>query len=528
MEKKTTMTEALKYLNVEMLYGTIAGLTVKDYLVNNVENIIKGDWSPDETASRIKEAMISKDTGETLYTPAYERAALPIGAALEITEKDKENYINTYIQSLPYTGDLRIGPNSTINIAEQLKGKLSLMDDEYMILFDFDGNKRSLKDEYRILLDNEYKPPTRLDKIEVVMEGVRRLRDEYPDFDAISEIRIDGKTFTDAIKDFPNKMNDQFCLVDSFGELATDEMYRIFKKYAEARYNSINSKPANVETISVGRNSDTNELEVTSEYVFMGDDEIKSVSSQKQNDEQRLRKNMLNILEGIRLAKSIDALEEYEEMIAVTWEEIKSLFPEYTTFRFLYERTINEYTAKQEELSMIKNNEDDAEILLRNELREIKTRIEGIKTDFYHTYDNPQEQLESIRYDFSKFRDKAEGMNARIHHEIQDVEDLLRSISIKVQYSMENVNHMVKAKKQDLDDLMSQAYFSFRRLDNAQDYREKAACQAKCEDLARELERKLEDYFKEGFITDSDYENYLHDMNKKLYSVDMEPIRRRA
>ena len=39
------------------------------------------------------------------------------------------------------------------------------------------------------------------------------------------------------------------------------------------------------------------------------------------DDEERIRSNMLIILEGINLAKSIDALEQYEEMIASTWEE---------------------------------------------------------------------------------------------------------------------------------------------------------------------------------------------------------------
>ena len=527
MDKKTTMIEALKYLNVELLYGTIAGQLVKDYLTNNAETIIRDNWSPEETASRIKEAMIAKDTGNPLYVPAYDRVELPLGAILDVTEEDKKDYIESFINLLPYSGDLQVGPNYYINIADKLREKVIVMQDDYTILYDFDGNTRLLKDEYRLILSNEYKAPNRIDKLDVIMEGVRRLREEYPDYDAIAELTVDGKTFPEAIKDLPERMDDNFRMNDSFdAELATDYMYKMFKKYAEARYNSVNSKPTNVETIRIGRN-DKNELETTSEYIFMSDAEIKSAVSGDIVEESRIRTNMLTILEGIRLAKSIDALEQYEEMIAASWEEAKNAFPDDQSFGALYVRMLNEYTAKQEELTMIKNNEDDAEIFLRNELNDIKKRIEGIRTDFTHTYDDPSKELEEIRYELFKFRDKAESMNARMHHEIQDTEDLLRSVEIKVQYSMENVSHMIKAKHQELDDLMSDAYFAFRRLDNAEDKREKAACQAKCEELAHRLERMLEDYYKEGYINDNDYDNYRYDMNRKLSNYDMETIRRR-
>lgn len=527
MDKRTTMINALKYLNVELLYGTIAGQVVKDYLTKNADTIIRDDWSPEETASRIKEAMIAKDSGEPLYIPAYNRVELPLGAVLDVSEQDKKDYIESFIDILPYSGELQIGPNNRINIADKLREKVRLMQDDYTILYDFDGNTRSLKEEYRLLLSNEYKAPTRIDKLDVIMEGIRRLREEYPDYDAIAELVVDGKTFPEAIKDLPERMNDNFRMNDSFdAELATDFMYTMFKRYAEARYNSVNSKPTNVETIRIGRN-DKNELETTSEYIFMSDEEIKSAVSGDIVEESRIRTNMLTILEGIRLAKSIDALEQYEEMIAASWEEAKRMFPDDKSFGSLYVRMLNEYTAKQEELTMIKNNEDDAEIFLRNELNDIKKRIEEIRTDFTHTYDDPSKQLEEIRYEFFKFRDKAESMNARMHHEIQDTEDLLRSVEIKVQYSMENVSHLRKAKRQELEDLMSDAYFAFRRLDNAEDRREKAACQAKCEELAHRLERMLEDYYREGYIDDNDYENYRYDMNRKLFDNGMEGIGRR-
>ena len=527
MDKKTTMINALKYLNIEMLYGTIAGQTVKDYLLSDAENIIKGDWSPEETAAKIKYAMKNEDTEEPLYKPAYERAVLPMGAVLDITEEDKKNYIEAFIQGLPYSGEIQLGPTYKANIADKLREKIRLMQDDYTVLYDFDGNTRPLTDEYRLLLNNEYKDPNIVDKLDIIMEGVRRLRKAYPDYDAIAELTIDGKTFAEAIKDLPERMDDHFRMNDSFGEeLATDYMYKVFKRYAEARYNSVNSKPTNVETIKIGRNEENKE-EATSEYIFMSEEQVDSMTKESEPDETRIRANMLNILEGIRIAKSIDALEQYEEMIASAWDEAKSTFPDNESFGILYVRMLDEYTAKQKELTMIKDNEDDAEIFLRNELVGIKNRIEGIKTDFTHTYENPEKEFEDVRYEFFKFRDKAESMNARMHHEIQDVEDLIRAVYTRIQYSMDNVNHMVRAKHQELDDLMSEAYFAFRRLDNSLDYREKAACQTKCEELARELERKLEDDFKEGFITDSDYENYLHDMNNKLYSRDMEPIRRR-
>ena len=522
MDKKNIMIEAFKYLDKDLLYGTISGRVIKDYLLEHADTIIKDDMDPEFAAATIKVSMHDKETEEPLYVSASKRVNEPLGAALDVTDKDKEDYIESFIAGIPYSGDIVYAEGWTFNVADELRKLKSSMNDDYTI--NFNGTTRTIKQVYERLMSNEYIPASKVDKYEVILYGVRELRQEYPDYEEINNIKIDGKTFMETIKTLPNKMDDTFMVGD---QNAVDYMAGIFKQYAEARYNSYNSKPTNVETIKIERN-ENNQMEATSEYMFMGDDEISSIANQPiESDIDRLRNQLLDIIKGIENAQTIDTLEEYESMITDTWDEVKNKYPNDQSLKELYGTILNTYDRKQKQIVTYQQNVDEAEFLLRDELRRIKTELESVRTDFIHTYENPEEQLEEIDYEFMVFKRKAEDMGVKMHHEIEEVERLKKSVRLKIEYSMDNVNHEVKRRKNELDDLMTLAYAEFRRLSYAGDYKEKAPIQVRIQNLSNELSRKLEDYYKEGYITENDYENYLADMNRKLNSYDMETIRRR-
>ena len=522
MDKKDIMIQAFKYLDKDLLYGTISGRVIKDYLLEHADTIIKDNMDPEFAAATIKVSMHDKETEEPLYVSASERVNEPLGAVLDVTEEDKSNYIESFISSAPYTGDIVYAEGYIFNVADEIRKLKSSMNDDYTI--NFNGVNKTIKQVYARLLSNEYIPASKVDKYEVILYGVRELRQAYPDYDEISNLKIDGKTFMETIKTLPDKMDDTFMVGE---ENVVDYMSGIFKKYAEARYNSFNSKPTNVETIKIERNKE-NQMEATSEYLFMGDDEIESItSSQPESDIDRLRNKLLDIVKGIEAAQTIDTLEEYEAIITDTWDEVKNKYPNDESLKRLYETIVTSYDSKQKQIVTYQQNVDEAEFLLRDELRKIKNELEEVRTDFIHTYENPEKKLEEIEYEFSIFKRKAEDMGVKMHHEIEEVERLKRSVRMKIEYSMDNISHISRRKKQELDDIMTQAYAEFRKLSYTEDYTEKAAIQVRITKLSNDLSRKLEDVYKEGYITENDYEDYLADMNRKLSSYDMDTIRRR-
>ena len=512
MDKKEIVIQAEKFLNINLLYGTISGIRVKDYLEMNADKIVKDGWGIDETASRIEDSMYSKETGEPLFISAGSLPLLPIQFI------DKEEFVTEFINKLPYKDKLRIGPseNDFLIIEDELRRVMNLMDDEFNILI---GDKKiNIKEYYNILLKQEYISPSRTDKIDVIMAAVRELRERTPNFDKLSQEKINGKSFEDLLVTIPDKMNDNMDVLDGMSYVSIgDYLANEFKKVSEYFYNSINSKPTSVETISLSR-GENNKLEATNEYIFMSDEEEKSVTDEINADREdivgRLYYEMLIIKDGINKSLSSATLSLYEDRITSVRNELRTI--EDPFLKSFYEGIIADYTMKQDEFNENEKNFDDIEVLLSTKLNDVKELIKDIETDYHHTYENVSYQIEPIISLLLNLKMDYMINGIKNHNDIDVIDDTIRRLQTTVQYSMENVNHNTMRVKNDIDNYISRTYSAYRAIEQAQTTVEKTACTIKAEDLKSEFNKYLDKLLEDGIIDEVEHHNYLNDLNKKI------------
>ena len=520
MDKKKVMLSAFNYLPSDLLYGTYLGVTVKQYLEMKCDAIIRDDWTPDMAAFRIKEAMVDRETQEPLYSSASKNAVNPLGSIIGTTQADKIRFIKEFISKLPYKGNIKTSKNTSINIEEELNNLLPQMQDDYTITNVATGQSRTLKDYYGIILSNEFVPPTKMDKIELVMYAKRQLMETYESFD--EELFQNIAVATIDMIDDNLEINIEGKIIQ-----VTDYINSEYKRLSIDLFNSVNSKPTNVELINL-QYDENNKLSATNEYIFMSDEETKNLSDSLENakdlsDKNELHQTMLDVLDGIYMAKSVDTLSSYHDKITVIREQIKNYYTQDKLLTNLYSTIITEYAKKEDELDIYESNLDDSEILLRNELQDIKNTVEEIRMDYLHTYEDVDDRLESVKYDFNKFKLKAEEMGLSMHHEIDEVYNLIKAVDMKIQYSKENISHLSKRNKTELDALESEVLAQHRNLMHATTPIEQATIEIKLQNSTQELTKKLEDYLKNGSISYEEYEVYLNDIN----TLDMDENKQR-
>ncbi|MCR5224104.1 MAG: hypothetical protein K6C11_03050 [Bacilli bacterium] len=510
MGKKEVMLSAFNYLSSDLLYGAYLNTTVKSYLERKCDEIIKDNWTPDMAAFKIREAMKDKETGEPLYIPASELATNPLGSIIGASQADKERYVKEFISKLPYKGNIKTGPDTSINIEEELMSLISKMQDDYTITNPHTGASKSLKDYYRILLSNEFVPLTRMDKIELIMFVKRELIEAYDSFDE----EMFQKIALEAVDLMDDKME---ITKDGQTFQAADFVNNEYRKSSIDLYNSVNSKPTNVETINL-QYDEHNKLFATNEYIFMSDEESSNLSSaladtKDLSDREVLHQTILDILNGIRIAKSMETLSSYYQKITKVREQMTTSFSNDQFLTKLYSTLLSEYANKEDELDVYEANKDDSEILLRNELQEIKDTVKSVRMDYLHTYEDVDDKLEEAKAQFLMFRDKVEEMGLSMHHELDEVSNLIKQVEITTQYSKDNISHTAKRNKAELDLLKAEILSNQRELSYATTPIEQATVDIKLQNSIQDFTKKLEEYLKNGSISNDKYEEYLNSID---------------
>lgn len=531
MDKIEIVKEAEKYLTKNLLYGTISGIQVKSAIESSADKIVKDETNPGIVAKMIEDGMYDRNTSELLYVSAFETVQLPLGKIFDVTDIDKMNYIKQFIASIPFSGSIKTGPkhNDILNIEEQLINIVDKMDEEYFI--DFNNRKITIKEYYKMLITQEFLPPSNVDKLETALAAERDLRVMFPNYDELANKTINGKVFRDIFKTLPDKMNDDMTVQDGFDViLLGDYLVREFKKISELVYNSVDSKPTNVETISLSMGAN-NQLEATNEYIFMSEEEENSLNTslapkEDFSDRSLIYLDMKNLLEGIHLVINLDTLSMYEDRITKIRNELRI---KYTDDKFLndfYAKILDDYTSKQAELEERDRNLEDQEIVLSNKLKTELDIVNDVKDEYFHTYNNPKSNIEDIKYLYNQTKRQILGLGLQLHYELDKMDDAFKSIEIIANNAISNVDHKKERMVINIDDMLSEAYAAMRQIEYSHTAVEKAAAEVKTQTLIDTYIRTLNGYLDVGDIDEIEYHNYLYEIKKKmnLYGLEDERI----
>ncbi|MCR4581451.1 MAG: hypothetical protein K5666_02950 [Bacilli bacterium] len=436
MDKKLLIQQAEQFIPKDLLYGSYKGYVFKYFIETAADGIVHGDESPDEIASKII-ARVETFSDAGLFTNASEVVKPTVTPEMTASE-----IIEDFINRIPYKDNINTTKDSFINISEELRKYSTKMNEDYT----FGEFHRSLDSIYRVLLSNEYIKPSRMDKIEQIIRIINDLRSVKDDFDEISKTSIKDETFEQMLGKLVNKIDDEF-KVDG---MELDEYINTkYNQYSLRRYNSVDSKPQNVEQI--GLTSNGANLEVTNEYIFLSPDEVKTITDNSSKDNTDTTSHtLITVINGVELAKSLDTLHSYDDRISLIRESIKGTSNDDSLIKELYSALLIRYAKKENQLELYRENGEDMEVLLRNELVEIKNEINDIKSEYYRTFGDVDKRLSKVKEDFFNIKSRIQQMGLSMHHELDNVYELLRVFEIKYQNSRDNVSHIEKRKEDEI------------------------------------------------------------------------------
>lgn len=518
MDKKEMVIQSEKFIPKSILYGTISGIQIKEFIESRADKIVKDDWTIEDIALRIKESLYGKETGEPLFTSAEERVSLPLSPVVS-SPSSKVDYINSFISRLPYKGDIRVGVNPTdiINIEQEIKSLSDRMNDDNTI--SLGDNNISLKDYYHKLLNQEYIPPMLIDKLDVILAAVEELRNIYPNYDDLSVMKINNKSFMDLLLELPNKMLDNFDVKDRLDVMSIgDYLSREFKKVSEYAYNSVNSKPNNVELIGVEYNED-HKFSVTNEYIFLSPEEENSLIEGMrprtiEEERSELHRTMLGVIDGINKSLNIDTLSKYEEYFTKIIETIKTKFPDDNFLKELYTKMLEIYNKVDQELRFIQDN-DDIRYMVGQDLKDIKLDYKDVTTDFHRTLEDNSDDRRKIISGIRTIKKNSSDMAIQgLHHELDELDKEMIKDNIS-RYGMNNTNHDIDRVKNSIEDFMRNIKSESRALNFTSDARALAALQISLERDMRDLNRLLTEANEKGLISDAEKEEYENGINSK-------------
>ena len=395
---------------------------------------------------------------------------------------------------------------------------------------DFNNRKITIKEYYKMLITQEFLPPSNVDKLETALAAERDLRVMFPNYDELANKTINGKVFRDIFKTLPDKMNDDMTVQDGFDVISLgDYLVREFKKISELVYNSVDSKPTNVETISLSMGAN-NQLEATNEYIFMSEEEENSLNTslapkEDFSDRSLIYLDMKNLLEGIHLVINLDTLSMYEDRITKIRNELRI---KYTDDKFLndfYAKILDDYTSKQAELEERDRNLEDQEIVLSNKLKTELDIVNDVKDEYFHTYNNPKSNIEDIKYLYNQTKRQILGLGLQLHYELDKMDDAFKSIEIIANNATSNVDHKKERMVINIDDMLSEAYAAMRQIEYSHTAVEKAAAEVKTQTLIDTYIRTLNGYLDVGDIDEIEYHNYLYEIKKKMNIYGLEDER---
>jgi len=508
--KKELIIQAEKYLTTDLLYGTISngsknGILVKDMLEANADRIVKDGWDVENIAVNIRTALFDKETQEPIFTYAHDVPKLPLEPVIATPESKKE-YVESFIATLPYKGTIRTGieETDTLNIEEGIRSYTNLLNDDNTISY---INKNiTLKQLYKKLLDQEFTPPMLVDKIEAIMGVVNYLRSEYSNFEELAQRKINGKSFYDLIKELPSKMLDNLDVRDRLEVISLDQYLQDeFKRISEYTYNSVDSKPSNVELIGVEYNKE-HKLTVTNEYIFLSPSEEESLKAEfspisYEDGREDLHRAIITTIKGINEAKNLSTLALYEEHITKIISVIKEQYSNDQLLKELYSSLLEAYDKAYNSLSFVSQN-DDIGYMVAQDLKDAKVDLKDYNRDFSRTLEEDTEQKHNIMYQFDSIKHNAYDMGVQgLHHELDEVDDEMKRLNA-IGYGLNNVNHDELRIKNEMESLKINIDKEQRALEHANDPKAKATHQIALDKYTKDYNRISNIAIERGIISE--------------------------
>jgi hypothetical protein len=475
MDKIEIIQHAEQFIPKDLLYGFYNGQLFKQFLENNASRIVQDEDSYELVSKKVLE-VIDQLIDRGVFTTASQYG-----------NDYKELPIDDYINKLPYVGDIFITPTDKLNIAEELR------------------NGRS----YSTLLSNEYIKPSKLDKLEQIIrctDDLSSIKEDYPE---IARTSINGVPFENMLMTLPSLMDDTF----KIDGIELDEyINKKYEEYSLVRYNSVDSKPVNVEQIKLTEDA----KDVTSEYIFLTPEEVDELvqSSQEITNRSSLSQTIKNVINGIELAKTSKTLHAYDERIALIRDSISSTFKDDNLITELYQAMVSKYAKQENQLEWDEDNRDDVDMLFRSDLNDIKERLEQIEKDYYHTYENVDDRLLDLKYEFIDYKRKVEKMGLSMRHELDEVTEKFKALETIINYSRENLSHDMVRSQNDIE--YTEMLMNVESRKTTTSLPEQTAIEIKIEKMDKDRVKKLEEYLQNGTITQEYYDKHMGNDKQRI------------
>ena len=452
MDKLERMKQAEQFIQKDILYGTIAGLKVKDLLESNADTFVKDDETVDQLATKIKNSLLTK-TNEQLYVPAHSLVEESLPSDI-FSDNSKELFKDEVLSKLPYVGNI-VYDGKEINIAEYIKS-LPLNDD-FEIQLDSSLPPRKIFDEYKQILMFEPVRLTIIEKEQAFLNRFNLYRSNYSNIDDI--LKENNKFQEDLINGIKN-MNDQYDIVIGETKYDIDEYIdNLYKKYSERLYNSVDSKPSLVEPINITRGNGVSEA--TSNYIFLTDLDIQSLVNNKfdytANDELR------DVLFGI-LHADASTIKQYKE-------RIDKLYNNPEVDEQLKDKVVKEYIDRSRNMEMIQINYDDILLMTEQTLNKIEQELEQGRRDYSRTMEL-DEKIKDLWTEIRKVRDNSYEMQINMANDIEEKRNEIVQLMNQENAARDNENHIRKNLLRDLEDLyddINRRINIIQQIDNARD-----------------------------------------------------------
>ena len=459
MDKLDNIRKAEQFIPKDILYGTISGILIKDFIESQVDRIARDNETPEELAHRIKFSLDDINDDEPLYVEAHENISIPYPFNIS-----KDEYINVIINSLPYTGDIIVN-GKQINIANAIRS----------IGLDDSLNVEPIIRWYKNVLRNETIKPTYIDKQEIVKASFDMLEKAHPD---LNDLLLHDKMFQSEFASITKLLDDNLIInIDDKQYEVEDYLNDIYNKYAERRYNSVTSNPILVEPIEITRG------DVTSSYIFLGDDDrysvINNINTRDYNDELR------DIFIGLKNAND-QTISLYKNQIDNMKNKDDNLLSKKNTL---------EYIQRLRNAEAISENRDDLESRIEyQQIPDFKNNIELLKRDYGRTctLDDPN-RLTELYQDIFDSRKNSYDMGINMATEYDGLLNNVKIIKLQSNYSMNNVNHTKESILEDIDAKLRAIKGTLRYINNENDIAKRTGLQARIPGLMSDCEKIIND-----------------------------------
>lgn len=476
MDKLEKIKQAEQFILKDILYGTIAGLKVIDLLESNCETLVREDETVDQLAKRILDSL-ENENGELLYEGAHKHINAPLPSNIfDVSEQDKIDYKEVFIKSLPYSGDIKAN-GKTINIADYFRSLP--LNEEYMIKIDELEAPRKLEAEYRRIMLSEDRVPTFVDKEETFVAAFDQIRSEYPNIDDLLKNNPEFQKETmDALKNMDNNLK---IVKEDRTYDVVDYIHILYDKYSVRLYNSVDSKPNLVEPINLVR--EKGDLEVTSNYIFLSDDERESLINNDftytPNDELR------DLFIGLVHSDS--------ETIKLYKNRINEFYGSNIENDSLKDKVVKDYIEINRNTEIINDNNDDLLLLIEKDLNDIENDLNSLKKEYSVPLLMDMNRVDELSFRLFSVREKSTEMNINIGNRIEEIKNQIDNFKRQIDETMENVNHKKKSIMDDLEDIIGYIRQNLRYIDSTDKITAKAGAEARIQDSINEYNAKLYD-----------------------------------